>query len=80
VKPERLTIVASSPRPTIAAPPARLLPIPDAAAYLGISEGTLRNWLSCCKLTYVKVGRLTRVSQRVLDDFIRVHTIPAVGE
>jgi excisionase family DNA binding protein len=57
---------------------ARLLAIPEAASYLGVSEGTLRNWLSCRRLAYVKVGRLTRISQKVLDAYIAAHTIQAV--
>ena len=60
--------------------PPRLLSVPDAAAYLGVAEGTLRNWLSCRKLSYVKIGRLTRVPQKVLDAYVAAHTIRAVHE
>ena len=62
------------------APVSRLLSVPDAAAYLGVSAGTLRNWLSCRKLAYVKVGRLTRIAQKTLDAYIAAHTIQAVDE
>jgi len=55
----------------------RLLTIADAAEYLGISAGTLRNWLSARRLAYVKVGRLTRISQSVLDHYIAEHTVRA---
>ena len=58
----------------------RLLAVPEAASYLGVSEGTLRNWLSCRRLAYVKVGRLTRISQKALDAYVAAHTIPAVHE
>jgi len=58
-------------------PPA-LVSVPDAAAYLGISEGTLRNWLSLRQLEYVKVGRLTKIRQATLDRYIDQHTIGAV--
>jgi excisionase family DNA binding protein len=58
----------------------RLLAIPDAASYLGVSEGTLRNWLSGRRLAYVKIGRLTRISQKSLDAYIAAHTIQAVDE
>jgi excisionase family DNA binding protein len=57
-----------------------LLAVPDAAAYLGIQTGTLRNWLSVRRLPYVKIGRLTRVSRRALDHFIAAHTVTARDE
>jgi excisionase family DNA binding protein len=37
-----------------------LLTVEDAAAYLGISNRTLRNWVSMRRIDHVKVGRLTR--------------------
>jgi excisionase family DNA binding protein len=55
-----------------------LLSILEAAAYLGISPGTLRNWLSMRRLAYVKVGRLTKLAIRDLDAFIASHTIREV--
>lgn len=58
----------------------RLLTVPEAADYLGISAGTLRNWLSMKRLEHVKVGRLTRVSMVVLERYVRAHTIPAVDD
>ncbi len=56
----------------------RLLSVDEAANYLGISPGTLRNWLSMRRITYVKVGRLTKLSKDVLDRFIAEHTVEAV--
>ncbi len=63
-------------------PPAsrRLYSVDEAAAYLSIRPGTLRNWLSVRRLTYVKVGRLTRISVAVLDRFIADNTVEAVEE
>jgi len=55
-----------------------LLTIEDAAAYLGLSPGTLRNWVSTRRIDYVKVGRLTRISLAVLDRYIDQQTIRAV--
>ena len=52
-----------------------LLNVDEAAGYLGVSPGTLRNWLSERRLPYVKVGRLTRISRRSLDEFIEKHTV-----
>jgi excisionase family DNA binding protein len=51
--------------------------VSDAAQYLGISPGTLRNWMSMRRIGYVKVGRLTRLSPAVLDAYIATHTIRA---
>ena len=48
----------------------QLLTVEDAAAYIGISDGTLRNWLSAKRLTYVKIGRLTKIRRSVLDQYI----------
>lgn len=68
--------------PSRLAAPARhgqLLTVEDAAKYLGIAPGTLRNWLSARRIAYVKVGRLTRLSQRDLDAFIAAHTVDAAN-
>ena len=56
-----------------------LLSVDDAALHLGVSAGTLRNWLSAKRLSYVKVGRLTKLSQDTLDEFIAEHTVEAIG-
>jgi excisionase family DNA binding protein len=55
-----------------------LLSVDEAAQYLGVSPGTLRNWLSMRRLEFVKVGRLTRVSQVALDRHIAAHTVREV--
>lgn len=65
---------------TTKALPRALLSVPEAAAYLGIHEGTLRNWLSARQLDYVKVGRLTKISQATLDRYIDAHTMHAVAD
>ena len=56
-----------------------LLSISEAAEYLGMKPGTLRNWLSARRLPFVKVGRLTRVSRAALDRFIEQNTVDAVN-
>ncbi len=56
-----------------------LLSVPAAADYLGISEVTLRNWLSARQLDYVKVGRLTKISRVTLNRYIDAHTIAPRG-
>ena len=54
-----------------------LMTVQEAADYLGVSPGTLRNWLSARRLPFVKVGRLTRLSRLVLDEFIEENTVEA---
>jgi excisionase family DNA binding protein len=56
-----------------------LLSVEEAAAYLGISAGTLRNWISMRRIAHVKVGRLTRVSLTMLDRYIAGHTVEAIA-
>lgn len=57
-----------------------LLSVEGAAAYLGISAGTLRNWISMRRVEYVKVGRLTRLSVAALDRYIAQHTVRATAD
>jgi excisionase family DNA binding protein len=57
-----------------------LLSVEAAAQYLGVSAGTLRNWVSARRIEYVKVGRLTRFSSAALDRYITAHTIQAASE
>ena len=52
----------------------------EAAHYLGVSPGTLRNWASTRRLEFIKVGRLTRFSEAALDRYIASNTVPAIGE
>jgi excisionase family DNA binding protein len=58
--------------------PRGLLSVDEAAQYLRVSPGTLRNWLSMRRLEFVKVGRLTRISQVALDRYIAAHTVREV--
>ena len=57
-----------------------LLSVEEAADYLGISTGTMRNWFSLRRIEYVKVGRLTRVRQTALDRYIAANTVRAEGD
>jgi excisionase family DNA binding protein len=52
-----------------------MVAVKEAAEYLGISSGTLRNWLSAKRLDYVKVGRLTRICRDVLARYVTTHTV-----
>jgi excisionase family DNA binding protein len=53
-----------------------LLSVVEAAQYLGISKGTLYNWMSMRRIEYVKVGRRTVFRQAALDRFINENTVP----
>ncbi len=53
----------------------RLLTIPEAAAYLGLSKLTLYEWVSQRKIEYIKVGRLVKFDQRQLERWIEKHTV-----
>jgi excisionase family DNA binding protein len=57
-----------------------LLSVAEAATYLGVSAGTLRNWVSMRRIEFVKVGRLTRFSIAALDRYIAAHTVQAAAE
>jgi excisionase family DNA binding protein len=57
-----------------------LLSVEEAAQYLDVSPGTLRNWVSTRRVEFVKVGRLTKFSPATLDRYIAAHTVRAVGQ
>jgi excisionase family DNA binding protein len=57
-----------------------LVSVLEAAVRLGLAPQTVRNWLSLRKLPCVKIGRLTRIPQSALDQYIAINTIPAVNE
>ncbi|PTR14215.1 helix-turn-helix protein [Nitrosospira sp. Nsp2] len=64
-----------SPRPTFQ------LSSTDAAAYLGITAGTLNVW-RCTKrylIPYIKVGRLVKYRVADLDSWLASRTITAGG-
>lgn len=43
----------------------------EAAAYLGISLGTLRNWTSARYVPFAKRGRVVRYNQLALDRWLQ---------
>jgi excisionase family DNA binding protein len=57
----------------------RLLSVPEAAAYIGHSPGTLRNQISRGELPfrYIKSGRKVLIDQRELDEWIE--RLPRLG-
>ena len=44
----------------------------EAATYLGIELGTLRNWVSQRRIPFVRRGRVVRLHERELDEWLRV--------
>ncbi|MFC1491020.1 helix-turn-helix domain-containing protein [Nitrospinota bacterium] len=57
-------------------PEKRLLDAREAAAYLGLSEHTIRQWASMRKIPTVKLGRALRFDRMELDECINSHRIP----
>jgi excisionase family DNA binding protein len=55
-----------------------LLSAPEAAKLLGIIVWTMRQWLSRRRLTFIKVGRLTKLRQMDIEAFIIKHRKRAV--
>jgi hypothetical protein len=54
----------------------------QAAAFLGVSPGTLANWRSSgtVRLPFVKLGRAVRYRVRDLQAFLSKNTVGAAGE
>ena len=50
-----------------------LLPA-EAAAYLGVALGTLRNWTSQRSIPFVKRGRVVRYQRKALDHWLATGT------
>lgn len=57
----------------------RLLKVQDAAERLGVSCGTLRNWLSERRLPFVKLGSATRIRESVIAGILE-HGIQPLSE
>lgn len=56
-------------RPTTS--PERLLTIPDVAAYLQVSQKTVRRSIEAGDLPAAKLGALWRIRPTDLDDYVR---------
>jgi excisionase family DNA binding protein len=53
-----------------------MLPLVDAAAYLGIAPETLRKWTTQRKIVFTKLGRLNRYRRSDLDAYLDAHRVP----
>ncbi len=51
--------------------PEPLMDIPDTARICGVSEKTIRRWISGGELPAAKLGNQWRIRPKDLDDFIR---------
>lgn len=51
--------------------------VPDAAPLLGMTPKGLWGLVSRGEIETVKVGRLRRISERAIKDFIQRNTVPA---
>ncbi len=58
----------------------RLLTIQEVANYTGLSVHTLYTMVSQRRIPFVKVGRLTKFDLRLLDDWLRQHTVMPMPE
>ena len=61
----------------------RLISVPEAAAYTGLSPHTIYTMVSQKRIPYVKVGRLVKFDEGMLQAWIKQHTVmpmsPKVG-
>lgn len=58
----------------------RLLTIQEVANYTGLSVHTLYTMVSKRRIPFVKVGRLTKFDLRLLDDWLKQHTVMPMPE
>jgi excisionase family DNA binding protein len=54
-----------------------LLTIAEASSLLRLKVSTLRAWVLCRKIPYVKVGRLVRLRRADVDALIASSLVPA---
>ena len=58
----------------------RLLTIQEVANYTGTSVHTLYTMVSHRRIPFVKVRRLTKFDLRLLDDWLKQHTVMPMPE
>lgn len=61
-----------------AEPRGGLLTPEEAADYLKISKGTLKNWVTLRRIEFVKIGNRTRFTRAALDRYIAEQTIAPI--
>ena len=58
----------------------RLMSVKEAAAYVGLSPHTVYAMVNQRRIPYVKVGRLVKFDQAMLDAWLKQHTIMPMPE
>jgi len=58
----------------------RLLTIQEVSKITGLSKHTLYKMVSQRRIPYVKVGRLTKFDETLLDQWIKQHTVMPMPE
>ena len=53
----------------------QLLSVKEAGTYTGLSPHTLYTMVSQRRIPYIKVGRLTKFDVRLLEAWIKQHTV-----
>jgi len=61
-----------------AKPVREIMGIPEAAEYLGQTEGTLRHWVRLRRIPYHKVNGSIKFRKSHLDLWINEHEIPVI--
>lgn len=54
----------------------KLLTVREAAECLGLKVSTIRGWTLRRRIEFVKVGRLVRIRQEVIDELVARNTVP----
>jgi len=60
----------------------RLMSVKDAAAFTGLSPHTIYTMVSQRRIPYIKVGRLVKFDQAMLDGWLKKNTVmpmPPIG-
>jgi excisionase family DNA binding protein len=53
----------------------RLISVPEATAYTGLSPHTIYTMVSQRRIPYVKVGRLVKFDEAMLQAWIKQHSV-----
>ena len=53
----------------------RLMSVKEAAAYTGLSPHTVYTMVNQRRIPYIKVGRLVKFDQAMLDAWLKQHTV-----
>jgi len=57
-----------------------LFTVPEAAAELSLSPGTLRAWISRRRIEFVRLGRSVRVPRAEIQRLLEAGRVPAIPQ